>query len=129
MNTISFAVFCDRLPFVRVALWRTVAKTLSMGLDVRGYSCVAIVEERKQRVIPRSFERRAVRLGEDCRHLRRIEVNGSDASALNICPIRQKARYPSRLIGAPQRCSSHRRAIRLASSTRGDEFSSTAQSA
>ncbi|MGZ2402853.1 hypothetical protein ACVIKO_000113 [Rhizobium ruizarguesonis] len=35
LKTISVAVFEDSAPLVRTVRWRTVAKTLSMGLDVR----------------------------------------------------------------------------------------------
>ena len=35
LKTISLAVFDDREPFVRTVRCRTVAKTLSIGFDVR----------------------------------------------------------------------------------------------
>lgn len=35
LKTISLAVFDDREPFVRTVRWRTVAKALSIGFDVR----------------------------------------------------------------------------------------------
>lgn len=34
-ETITLAVFDDREPFVRTFRWRAVAKTLSIGFDVR----------------------------------------------------------------------------------------------
>ena len=34
-KTISFAVFCDSAPLVRTVRCRTVAKTLSIGFEVR----------------------------------------------------------------------------------------------
>jgi len=35
LNTISFAVCCDSDPLVRTVRWRTVAKTLSIGSELR----------------------------------------------------------------------------------------------
>ena len=35
LNTMSRAVSCDSAPLVRMVLWRTVANTLSIGLEVR----------------------------------------------------------------------------------------------
>ena len=38
------------------------------------YSCPAVVEEREQRMIPHAFNGRTVRLAEDRRHFRRIQI-------------------------------------------------------
>lgn len=38
LKTMRRAVFWDRAPFVRTVRWRTVAKTLSIGLAVRRWS-------------------------------------------------------------------------------------------
>ncbi|MGC0394378.1 hypothetical protein ABIF91_006764 [Bradyrhizobium sp. USDA 241] len=53
LNTISFAVCCDSDPLVRTVRWRTVAKTLSIGFELRRWiQCSAGKSKKASRAGP-----------------------------------------------------------------------------
>lgn len=63
LKTINRAVFCDKAPFVLTVRCRTVAKTLSMGFDVRKWSQCSAGMSKKARSASRSLVRHSTALG------------------------------------------------------------------
>src|SRR3974390_1706161 len=59
LNTMSLAVFADKDPLVRTVRWRTVANTLSIGIDVRRWSQCSAGKSKKASMASRSLVRQA----------------------------------------------------------------------
>ncbi len=94
LNTMVFAVSCDKAPFMRTVRWRTVANTLSIGFVVR--KCVQCSAGKSKNVssasrsLSETFDGIAVFGGEFRR--RTLAIAASAAARLGESQISRKSR-------------------------------------